>query len=203
LVVLSALLTGCGIFDEVSPGAEKTLIRPGTEKVTDDWNCIVDQKSRWDCFQLSGGEEPEAKSMTTATEAVSKTAPSPTVGTPVGTPSIAKSRGVEPGDALNGEPASEAYLQSNRDWQKLSAQAFVLQVAAHSTRAKAEAALTGFDAPGAQVIKTWSEKGDVFVVIAGSYPDRSSAEAAAEAFSERNAGVNYWIRSTAHFLKSL
>ncbi len=206
-MALSLLLPlgGCGIFDEKVPEASRERVAPGTEKVTDDWSCIADQKGRWDCFQ-----SPLANATTST--------PAPTGGEEIVEPNSAASagaqeleevsedseiEGAEPGDDLRDQQTNESYIQSNQDWQKLSAKAFVLQVAAHTSRSNAETALTGLDAPGAEIVKTWSEKGDVFAIIAGSYPDRSEAEAAAEAFTERNQGTSYWIRSTAHLLKAL
>jgi septal ring-binding cell division protein DamX len=199
--LLLVSLGGCGIFEESAPQASKVRVAPGTEKVTDDWHCIADQKGLWDCFQT-----PPVK----AAESVPASAPAETLVEPASAPPVS-ARSVEASEpetsGLEGTAANqetrESYLQSNHDWQKLSAAAFVLQVAAHTSQANAETALTGLDAPGAEIVKTWSEKGDVFVIITGSYPDRSAAETSAEAFTARNPGTSYWIRSTSNFLKAL
>lgn len=203
VLLLMLSLGGCGIFEESFPQASKVRIEPGTQKVTDDWNCIADEKGLWDCFQSSADEATE--SLPAATQAESVTEPD-AAADPVraeaveeaSVPVLSETEG-----AASNEETQESYLQSNHDWQKLSSQAFVLQVAAHTSQANAETALTGLDAPGAEIVKTWSEKGDVFVIIAGSYPDRSAAETSAEAFAARNSGASYWIRSTSNLLKAL
>lgn len=192
-MVLSVLLPlgGCGIFDEKGPEAFYESVAPGTEKVTDDWHCIADEKSRWDCFQSASDEAANTMPVSTAPEPVKQLE------------EVLEVESAEVGDDLGDEQTDESTVKSNQAWQKLSAQAFVLQIAAHTSRANAEAALIALDAPGAEIIKTWSDAGDVFVIIAGSYADKAEAEAAAEAFSGRNEGGDYWIRSTSHLLKAL
>ena len=198
-------LGGCGIFDDKISKADKSRVKPGTEKVTDDWSCVADQKGRWDCFQSPGINSGPSEPASAPSE------PAAAVVEPI---TIAPSPAGEAGESLavgdaeavgaDGNPvAKEAYIKSNRDWQKLSSAAFVLQVAAHTSLASAENALTGMNAPGAEIVKTWSEQGDVFVIIAGRYPDRAAAEVAAEEFTTRNPDASYWIRSSAHLLKAL
>ncbi|MFK8048938.1 MAG: SPOR domain-containing protein [Halioglobus sp.] len=195
MIFVLVSLAGCGIFNDEIQDAASSRVEPGTEKVTDDWNCVADQKGLWDCFQSSEVERGQDRAPATAKE------PDPIPASDV--PIAADIRDAQPANIGGGQQTNEALIKSNHDWQKLSSAAFVLQVASHTSRASAEAALTGLNAPGAQVVKTWSEEGDLFVIIAGSYPDRAAAEAAAEEYTARNQGASYWIRSSAHLLKAL
>ena len=113
--------------------------------------------------------------------------------------------GDDPAPAAVVEAAAVASpdLQNSDDWQQIPADGYVLQLAAHRSLANAETALAVFDAPGAEIVKTRGSKGDLYVILAGNYPDRAAAKAAAEAFRERNEGADYWIRDAADFLGAL
>lgn len=195
-------LGGCGIFSDKAEEAASSRVEPGTEKVTDDWNCVADQKGLWDCFQSPAANSTQS----TPAAASGESTTAPVTNAPLPAEDVGAALDADQTESArvdrNGE-TNEALIKSNHDWQKLSSAAFVLQVASHTSRASAEAALTGLNSPDAEVVKTWSEEGDLFVIIAGSYPDRATAEIAAEEFTARNEGASYWIRSSAHLLKAL
>ena len=203
---LALSLTACGVFGDKFGTDDDSSTVSGTEEVTDDWSCESNNSGEWDCYQanpdedaLRGSEvdsvqgEPAAASQNNEANLVSR-------GSILPVEEATVAAGVSAG-SVSADQA--AYLQENYDWQQLSADAYVLQLASHTSRENAQLALTGLDAPGADIVKTWSEDGDRFVIIAGSYPDMTAAEAAANAYLARNAGATYWIRSTANFLKAL
>jgi hypothetical protein len=198
-------LTACGLFGGKFGSGQDSPAENGRQDVTDDWSCESDASGEWDCYQAD--PDPDAS---TGSEVDAGAGESPVAGQPH----------TEEGTAVNAvvtDPAVQlevagtasttadqaAYLQDNYDWQQLSSDAYVLQLAAHTNRENAQLAIAGLDAPGAEIVKTWSDDGDVFVIIAGSYRDKPSAEAAAIIYSNRNEGATYWIRSTSNFLKAL
>ena len=75
-----------------------------------------------------------------------------------------------------------------------SEQGYILQLAAHRFLVNAQRALRSFDAPDADIVKTTTTEGDMFLVVSGSYSDRTVAGSAAKTFSTNNPGANYWVR---------
>ncbi|MEH6567847.1 MAG: SPOR domain-containing protein [Halioglobus sp.] len=199
-------LTACGMFSEKFGADNDSPTENGREEVTDDWSCESNDSGEWDCYQASPDEDASARSEEAPTlvepagvVATSAMDSKPTVVAPtVEEATVAAGVSIEPSQ---GDEA--AYLQDNYDWQQLSSDAYVLQLAAHTSRENAQLALTTLDAPDAKIVKTWSDDGDVYVIIAGSYPDKPTAEAAANVYLESNADATYWIRSTANFLKAI
>lgn len=199
-------LTACGMFDDKFGGGNDSPTENGREEVTDDWSCQSNDSGEWDCYQASSDESASAgsKSDRVPVESAAAAQSVETGSAPAeSTPAVEEAAVAMAVSAGAGQGNEAAYLQDNYDWQQLSSDAYVLQLAAHTSRENAQRALTTLDAPGAKIVKTWSDDGDVFVIIAGSYPDKYAAEAAAIAYSKRNADASYWIRSTANFLKAL
>ena len=199
-------LTACGMFSEGFGAGNESPAVNGREEVTDDWSCESNDSGEWDCYQENRDKEASTSSEvdTTVGDSAAVAHSSETDSAPADVaPMVEEAPAATEISADPGQGNETAYLQDNYDWQQLSSDAYVLQLAAHTSRENAQLALTALDAPGAKIVKTWSDDGDMFVIIAGSYPDMSTAEAAATAYSKRNAGATYWIRSTANFLKAL
>ena len=168
VLLVTAALGGCGnLIDDSRAQKVVPTEKPGTSLEVDDWSCVVDEGGLWDCNELN----PEPAYVPTL---------------PYVPPYQAKSESVpEPEPEPIPEPESVVEASTN---------AFVLQLAAHSTLEKATTALSKLDDPNAKIVKTQGTKGELFLIIAGSYPDRSAAKAAAAAFQTRNYGADYWIR---------
>ena len=174
VLLMSTALGGCGNLIDDSR-AEKVVQteKPGTSLEIDAWSCVVDEGGLWDCNELNP-------------------APPYVPALPYVPPYQAKSESV-PEPASEPEPIPESEPESD-PVVEVSTNAFVLQLAAHSTLEKATTALSKLDDPNAKIVKTQGTKGELFLIIAGSYPDRSAAKAAAAAFQTRNYGADYWIR---------
>lgn len=203
---LALSLTACGVFgDRFGTGDESSTVN-GTEEVTDDWSCESNSSGEWDCYQANPDEDPPRGSELDSVKgepAASLQSNDADLDSTDSVPPVEEAM-VAAGVSVESASADQAaYLQENYDWQQLSSDAYVLQLASHTSRENAQVALTALDAPDADIVKTWSEDGDRFVIIAGSYPDRKAADAAASAYLTRNAGATYWIRSTSNFLKAL
>jgi septal ring-binding cell division protein DamX len=199
-------LTACGVFGEKFGTGNDSSAVSGSEEVTDDWSCESNNSGEWDCYQGSPDENSRGASVVDSAQdkpGASAQNKDPNMGSTDAVLPLEEAAAAT-GVSVDSSTADQAaYVQENYDWQQLSSDAYVLQLASHTTLENAQRALTALDAPGADVVKTWSENGDRFVIIAGSYPNMTAAEAAANAYLTRNVDASYWIRSTANFLKAL
>ena len=203
LLILSVCALGaCGLIDEGSGTEGLSQAAPGTVKITDDWSCVADDNGTWDCTELN----PEPAYVPTLPPVPDYDAESEAVAEEDAEVALGSQATAEPEPA--GEVAAAVVVsspdpQGGHDWQQISADGFVLQLAAHRSYSSAELTLASLDAPGAEVVQTRGSRGDLFVIIAGSYANRSAAKAAATVFQDRNSGADYWIRDAADFLQAL
>jgi cell division septation protein DedD len=176
VLLVTVALGGCGnLIDDSRAQKVVPTEKPGTSLEVDDWSCVVDERGLWDCNELN----PEPAYVPTLPDVPPYKAKSESLTEPASEP----------------EPIPEPEPESESDpVVETSTNAFVLQLAAHRTLEKATTALSQLDDPNAKIVKTQGTKGALFLIIAGSYPDRSAAKAAAAAFQTRNYGADYWIR---------
>lgn len=198
---ISVLLSACGMLGDTFDGSDDSSSATETEQVTDGWSCESTDSGEWDCYQDDTDKDNTNDSRSSSRSGagdVQQDSASVDSTPPKKRAALAN---VATDDLENEDQA--AYLQRNYDWQELSSAAYVLQLASHTSREKAAVALSELDVPDAEIVKTWSDEGDRFVVIVGRYADRAAAEQAAKAYLKGNNGATYWIRSTSNLLKAL
>ncbi len=200
-LVAAAALGACGLVDDGPGGIEAPRPSPGAIMVTDDWTCIADDNGAWDCTEL----DPEPAYVPTLPEVPKYQQDTQIVAISGTTAAILPEPEPEP------EPEPKAALGEEQlspsgsavDWAEIPADGYVLQLAAHRSRANAERALSLLDAPVAEIVRTLAGGADLFIILAGNYPDLTTAKTAALEFQARNGGADFWVRSAADFLDAL
>ncbi|MBT4522082.1 MAG: SPOR domain-containing protein, partial [Halieaceae bacterium] len=97
------------------------------------------------------------------------------------------------------EPAAVGFSVADK-WREISPEAFVLQLGAYRSLTGAQQALMSLKTPQAELLKITTDQGALYIILAGTYANRESAQTAALEILAPGDAADYWIRSARSLL---
>lgn len=184
ILLMALVVSGCGSVDKRTPTYQHERPSPGEERYSDHWHCVAGQDRFWSCRARRQQIAPAA--------AVSESPPIPEPAPATDATSIEPAKDATPPPAVT--VIEPPYAPGP--------EGFAVQLGAYSSREAAVAFLESLEGVQGEVVRTAGTRGELYVVLAGTYPDSESARAAAAELLNANPGLDYWLRQVAELQRA-